>query len=342
MLDAGYSKKLAREMSDNDKLLSVESLRKWFELRRGLFANPDYVKAVDGVSFDLKKGEAISLVGESGSGKTTLGKTILRLYEPTEGKIIFKERDISNLDQKELMWYRREAALIEQDPFAALPSFFTIHRILEEPLIIHKIGNKQERRKRVYESLHQVRLTPIEDFAPKYPHMLSGGQLQRVAVARALTLNPELVIADEPVSMLDASVRIEILTLLRELQEKMKISFIYVTHDLATTKYFSERLFIMYAGKIVESGDIRDIILQPLHPYTQALLRAIPDPDPGNRKILRDIPPGEPPSLIDPPSGCRFHPRCPYATERCKEEEPLLTEIGGRIAACHYADRFLK
>jgi len=325
-----------------ENLLEVENLRKWFGLKKGMFSNPLQVRAVDGVDFSLGKGEAISLVGESGSGKTTLGKTILRLYEPTEGKIIFKERDISNLHPKELMWYRREAALIEQDPFAALPSFFTIHRILEEPLIIHKMGNIQERRKRVYEALEQVRLTPIEDFAPKYPHMLSGGQLQRVAVARALTLDPELVIADEPVSMLDASVRIEILTLLRELQEKMKISFIYVTHDLATTKYFSERLFIMYAGKIVESGGIREIILQPLHPYTQALLKAIPDPDPENRKILRDIPPGEPPNLINPPSGCRFHPRCPYATERCREEEPLATEIGGHMAACHYADSFLK
>ena len=325
-----------------ENLLEVENLRKWFGLKKGMFSNPLHVRAVDGVDFSLGKGEAISLVGESGSGKTTLGKTILRLYEPTEGKIIFKERDISNLDQKELMWYRREAALIEQDPFAALPSFFTIHRILEEPLIIHKMGNKEERRKRVHEALEQVRLTPIEDFAPKYPHMLSGGQLQRVAVARALTLDTELVIADEPVSMLDASVRIEILTLLRELQEKMKISFIYVTHDLATTKYFSERLFIMYAGKIAESGDIREIISQPLHPYTQALLKAIPDPDPGNRKILRDIPPGEPPNLINPPSGCRFHPRCPYATERCREEEPLVTEIGGHMAACHYADSFLK
>lgn len=331
-----------RQMSSNEELLRVENLRKWFELRRGIFANPLHVKAVDGVNFELKKGEAISLVGESGSGKTTLGKTILRLYEPTEGKIVFKDRDIAELDSRDLLWYRRETALIEQDPFGALPSFFSIYRILEEPLIIHKIGNKEERLKRVHEALEEVRLTPIEDFAPKYPHMLSGGQLQRVAVARALTLRPELVIADEPVSMLDASVRIEILTLLRELQEKMKISFIYVTHDLATTKYFSERLFIMYAGKVVESGDIRDVILNPLHPYTQALLKAIPDPDPENRKILRDIPPGEPPNLINPPVGCRFHPRCPYATDRCEKEEPLLTEISDRMVACHYADKFLE
>jgi len=224
------------------------------------------------------------------------------------------------------MWYRRETALIEQDPYGALPSFFTIYRILEEPLLIHKFGNREERRKRVHEVLEEVRLTPIEDFAPKYPHMLSGGQLQRVAIARGLTLRPELVVADEPVSMLDASVRIEILNLLRELQHSRKISFIYITHDLTTTKYFSERLFIMYAGKIVESGGMFDVIHNPLHPYTQALLKAIPDPDPENRKVLRDVPPGEPPNLIDPPSGCRFHPRCPYKMDICVNEEPPVIE----------------
>ena len=313
-------------MSSEDKLLDVEDLRKWFELRKGLFSNPLYVRAVDGVSFSLRKGEAISLVGESGSGKTTLGKTILRLYEPTKGRILIKDQDITNLKHKELMWYRRETALIEQDPYGALPSFFTIYRILEEPLLIHKFGNREERRKRVHEVLEEVRLTPIEDFAPKYPHMLSGGQLQRVAIARGLTLRPELVVADEPVSMLDASVRIEILNLLRELQHDRKISFIYITHDLTTTKYFSERLFIMYAGKIVESGGMFDVIHNPLHPYTQALLKAIPDPDPENRKVLRDVPPGEPPNLIDPPSGCRFHPRCPYKMDICANEEPPVIE----------------
>jgi len=313
-------------MSNDEKLLDVEDLRKWFELRKGLFSNPLYVRAVDGVSFSLGKGEAISLVGESGSGKTTLGKTILRLYEPTKGRILVKNRDITNMEHKDLMWYRRETALIEQDPYGALPSFFTIYRILEEPLLIHKFGNSEERRKRVHEVLEEVRLTPIEDFAPKYPHMLSGGQLQRVAIARGLTLRPELVVADEPVSMLDASVRIEILNLLRELQHNRKISFIYITHDLTTTKYFSERLFIMYAGKIVESGGMFDVIHNPLHPYTQALLKAIPDPDPENRKVLRDVPPGEPPDLIDPPSGCRFHPRCPYKMDICVNEEPPVIE----------------
>ncbi len=322
-------------------LLTVEGLKKYFEIKRGLFAEPEYVRAVDDVSFDLKKGEAISIVGESGSGKTTLGNTILRLFEPTDGKITIKGRDITHLGSDELMWYRREASLVQQDPFGALPSFFTVHRILEEPLIIHKVGDRDERRDRVQKALEEVRLTPIEDFASKYPHMLSGGQLQRVAVARALILDPELIIADEPVSMLDASVRIEILNLLRMLQNEKKISFIYITHNLATTKYFSERLFIMYAAKIVETGGIMNVIENPKHPYTQALLKAIPDPDPKNREKIRDIPPGEPPNLINPPQGCRFHPRCPYAKEICKEEPPLIEREDGGFTLCWlYNERY--
>ncbi len=313
-------------MTMNEGLLKLENLKKYFELRKGIFGNPVFVKAVDGVAFSLGKGEAISLVGESGSGKTTLGKTILRLYKPTEGKIIFEDKDITYIEQKKLMWYRRETSIIEQDPYGALPSFYSIYRILEEPLIIHKFGNSEERRKRVHEVLEEVRLTPIEDFAPKYPHMLSGGQLQRVAIARALTLKPELVVADEPVSMLDASVRIEILNLLSELQKNFGISFIYITHDLTTTKYFSERLFIMYAGKIFESGKMLEVIHNPLHPYTTALLKAIPDPDSENRKILRDVPPGEPPNLVNPPTGCKFHPRCPYKMDICIKEEPTMFE----------------
>jgi len=209
-------------MSEDNVLLRVIKLRKWFEMRKGLFGELMYLKAVDGVTFDLRQGEAISLVGESGSGKTTLGKTILRLREPTDGKIIFKGKDITHIPNEKLFWYRKEASLIQQDPFGALPAHFTISRIIEEPLIIHKIGNKEERRERVYKALEEVRLIPVEDFASKYPHMLSGGQMQRVAIARALVLRPSLVIADEPVSMLDASVRIEILTLLRG-QELLRV-----------------------------------------------------------------------------------------------------------------------
>ena len=315
-------------MSENNYLLEVENLRKWFEVRKGLFAQALWLKAVDGVTFHIKPGEAVSLVGESGSGKTTLGKTILQLHEPTDGKIIFKGKDVTHIkDKNELMWYRRETSLVQQDPFGAMPSFMTIYRILEEPLIVHKIKSKEERRERIYKALEEVRLTPVEDFAPKYPHMLSGGQLQRVAIARALILRPSLVVADEPVSMLDASVRIEILTLLREMQEKRKISFIYITHDLSTTRYFSEWIYIMYAGHIVERAPTKELLKNPLHPYTKALLEAIPDPDPENRKRYREVPPGEPPSLINPPPGCRYAPRCPFATEKCRKEEPPEIEI---------------
>jgi len=208
-----------------------------------------------------------------------------------------------------------------------MPSHFTIARILEEPLIVHGIEPREERLERVYKALEQVRLTPVEDFAHKYPHMLSGGQLQRVAIARALILNPKLIIADEPVSMLDASVRIEILYLLQELQDKLNLSFIYITHDLATTRYFSQWIYIMYAGHIVERGPVDKVLRNPLHPYTVALLNAIPDPDPENRKRFREVPPGEPPSLINPPNACRFAPRCPKAMERCHKEEPVEVEI---------------
>jgi peptide/nickel transport system ATP-binding protein len=318
-----------------EALLRVENLSKWFEIRRGLLAPPLTLRAVDGVNFELARGEAVSLVGESGSGKTTLGKTVLRLYEPTSGRIVFKGKDVTKLDGKELLWYRRETGLVQQDPYGAMPSFMTVYRILEEPLIIHKVGTREERREMVFKALEEVRLTPVEDFAFKYPHMLSGGQLQRVAIARALILRPSFVVADEPVSMLDASVRVEILTLMRELQEKLGISFIYITHDLSTTRYFSERIFIMYAGHIVEKAPSKELVREPLHPYSQALINAIPDPDPENRKRLRNVPPGEPPSLINPPPGCRFHPRCPYAMDVCRRQEPPEVEVkSGHVVKC--------
>jgi len=324
-------------------LLNVERLRTWFEVRRGIFSKSYYIRAVDDVSLKLRKGEAIAIVGESGSGKTSLGKTLVRLYKPIGGKIIFDGKDVTNLEGKDLLWYRRHAQIIYQDPFSSLPPFFSIYRILEEPLLIHKIGNEKERREMIFEALKSVRLTPVELMASKYPHMLSGGQRQRVAIARALILKPSFIVADEPVSMLDASVRIEILFLLRELQNKYGISFIYITHDLATTRYFSERIAIMYAGKIFEEAPTDEIIERPIHPYTQALLKAIPEPDPENRKIIKEIPPGEPPDLVSPPSGCRFHPRCPYAMEICRKEEPLPREIlPNHFVACHFAENFLK
>jgi len=311
----------------NNELLRVEELKVWFDIKKGLFSKPVYVKAVDGVNFTLNAGESISLVGESGSGKTTLGKTILRLYKPTGGKIIFDGKDISDSDLKNMKWYRRETGLVQQDPFGALPPHFTIYRILEEPLIIHSIGNKSERRDMIYQALEEVRLTPVEDFAPKYPHMLSGGQMQRVVIARALIMRPKLVIADEPVSMLDASVRVEILELLRSMQDRHKTSLIYITHDLATVRMFTHWIFIMYAGEIVERALTKELLSNPLHPYTNALLNAIPEPNPENRNILKEVPPGEPPDLVNPPLGCRFAPRCSQAKDICSKERPPELEI---------------
>lgn len=311
----------------NNELLRVEELKVWFDIKKGLFAKPVYVKAVDGVNFTLNTGESISLVGESGSGKTTLGKTILRLYKPTSGKIIFDGKDISDSDLKDIKWYRRETGLVQQDPFGALPPHFTIYRILEEPLIIHNIGDKLERRDMIYQALEEVRLTPVEDFAPKYPHMLSGGQMQRVVIARALIMRPKLVVADEPVSMLDASVRVEILELLKGIQDRHKTSLVYITHDLATVRMFTHWIFIMYAGEIVERALTKELLSNPLHPYTNALLNAIPDPNPENRNILKEVPPGEPPDLVNPPAGCRFAPRCSQVKDICNRERPKEIEV---------------
>jgi len=312
----------------SEPLLQIENLKKYFEIKRGLFGRKGYVKAVDGVSLSLDRGESISIVGESGCGKTTLGKTILRLYEPTDGKIIFDGKDITHLKWKELKWYRRETGLVQQDPFGALPPFMTVKRILEEPLIIHKIRSREEREERIHRALERVKLTPIEDFIGKYPHMLSGGQQQRLVIARAIILEPKLIIADEPVSMLDASVRIEILKLLQDLQEKYHLSIIYITHDLSTTRYFSDKINIMYAAHIVESAETREILDNPMHPYTKALLNVIPDPDPSNRFIIKEVPSGEPPSLINPPRGCRFNPRCPsFMKGLCDVKEPPIIEV---------------
>jgi len=313
-------------MERNGSLIETQDLKMYFSRRTGLFETK-YVKAVDGVSLKLARKETVAIVGESGSGKTTLGKTLLRLYLPTAGSVLFDGKDITHSIESELKWYRRIAQMIYQDPFSSLNPFFSVFRILEEPLIVHGIGTRQERKEQIFHTLHDIKLEPIEDFAYKYPHMLSGGQRQRVAIGRALILNPKFIVADEPVSMLDASVRVEILTLLRDLQEEHSITFAYITHDIATVKYFSERIAIMYAAKIAELGPTTHVVREALHPYTEALIAAIPDPDPSNRFHDREVPAGEPPDLVNPPAGCRFHPRCPYVMDICRSKEPPLDEV---------------
>ena len=304
-------------------LLSLRNLRTWFELRRWGFGRAGTVRAVDDVSFDLHAGEAIAIVGESGCGKSTLMKTILGLHRPTSGSVIFEGRDLSNLNSHEMQWYRSQVGYVQQDPFGALPPFMDIRRILGEPLKIHGAMNESAREDRIREVMEEVRLSPVEDILPRFPHMLSGGQQQRVVIARAMLLRPRMIVADEPVSMLDMSVRVEILRLLQGLQKSHNLAVVYITHDLSTVRYFCERIFVMYAGEIVEQSMMDDLVRNPLHPYTRALLAAIADPDPANAYVFRDVPPGEPPSLIQPPSGCRFHPRCThFMQDLCEVKTP--------------------
>lgn len=318
-----------------DVLLSIQDLHVWFELRRFGFGHAGYVKAVDGVNFDLHYGETIAIVGESGCGKSSLMKTILGLNKPTKGKVIFENLDVGTLKGEVLRQYRAHIGYVQQDPFGALAPFMNVQRILEEPLIINGVKNVEERERRVRKVMEDVKLTPVDDFLHKFPHMLSGGQQQRVVIARAIILEPKLVVADEPVSMLDASVRVEILKLLRGLQEKYKLAVIYITHDLSTVRYFSERVFVMYAGNVVEKAPVNSIVHNPKHPYTSALMDATSDPDANNALQYRELPPGEPPSLVNPPSGCRFHPRCPRRIENvCDVDEPYDLLSDDHLVAC--------
>ena len=314
--------------TQNGTVLSVQDLRVWFELRRWGFGHAGSVRAVDGVSFDLGYGEAVAVVGESGCGKSTLMKAILGLHLPTEGDIVFEDTAISTLGSRRMQWYRSHVGYVQQDPFGALPPFFTVGRILEEPLIINGIKSSTERQERIRRALTEVKLTPIDEVTPKFPHMLSGGQQQRVVIARAMILQPKMIVADEPVSMLDASIRVEILKLMRALQLSHNLAVIYITHDLSTVRYFAERIFVMYAGQVVEKALVDDLLANPSHPYTHALLAATSDPDAANAETFREVPPGEPPSLVHPPTGCRFHPRCSHAISGlCDTQEPPEFDI---------------
>lgn len=327
---------VSTEGGETRPLLSVENLHVWFELKRWGFLHAGYVQAVDGVTFDLPLGGAIGVVGESGCGKTTLMKTILGLCRPIKGNVIFDGADLSDLTARRMQAYRGKVGYVQQDPYGALPPFMTVEQILAEPLIVAGVKNRGEQAQRIKDVMTEVKMTPVDDFLTKFPHMLSGGQQQRIVIARAMILNPRLIVADEPVSMLDASVRVEILRLLQKLQETHNLAVIYITHDLSTVRYFSDEILVMYAGKLVERANVDSLLRSPLHPYTQALLEATPDPDYRNALTHKEVPPGEPPSLVNPPRACRFHPRCPRKIEGLCDVElpPDFEPEPGHYAAC--------
>ena len=329
---------------DNGVLVSVRGLKTYYSLRgsfmqRLVGREAGHVKAVDDVSVELRRGEVLGLVGESGSGKTTLGRTILGLVSATEGSIEFDGRDITKMSERELRGLRRKMQIVFQDPHASLNPAMTIAQLVEHPLQIHGVGSRTERRIRVAETLSTVGLHPPEQFLDKYPSDLSGGQKQRVVIARAIILNPSLLVADEPVSMLDMSVRAKILELMLYLKRELNLTYLYITHDLATAKFFCDRIAILYLGRIVEIGPAEAIYTDPKHPYTRALLRAIPEADPG-RSVPRDLPPGEVPDAARPPLGCSFHPRCPLAFEVCGWETRDLRDLLEARWALQAQDRY--
>jgi peptide/nickel transport system ATP-binding protein len=319
----------------------VENLKKWFPVRVGFWQSlvlrrQLFVHAVDGISFEVEKGEIYGLAGESGSGKTTTGRVILRLADPTGGKIFFKDKDITKLPERQVKPFRHKMQIVFQDPYESLNPRMSIFDIVAEPLRISGGLDHREIEDKVCRTLENVELIPAEEYTNRFPHELSGGQRQRVGVARALTLEPEFIVADEPVSMLDVSIRAEVLNLMVDLREKMHVSFLYITHDLALTRHTCDKVAIMYLGKIMERGNVEKVIFEPLHPYTQALIEAIPVPDPESARIDVKIK-GEIPSPVNPPSGCRFHTRCPsYIGDICRTVEPPLIEIDkDHYAACH-------
>ena len=326
---------------ESKTLIDVRDLKMYFPLTQGIILQRTigYVKAVDGISFSIERGQTLGLVGESGSGKTTIGRTIIRLYKPTAGQILFQNKDLATMQGESLRQVRRQIQMVFQDPYASLNPRFTIGTLIAEPMQIYKMGSNQELRDRTVELLRVVGLR--SEYIDRYPHEFSGGQRQRIAVARALSINPEFVIADEPVSALDVSVRAQVLNLLRRLQQQFNLTYLFVSHDLSVVRHVADRIAVMYLGKIVELSDRDELYASPKHPYTKALLSAIPIPDPKlEKKRQRIILSGDLPSPINIPSGCRFHTRCPMAQQICREVEPAFELKEGRehYAACHFAE----
>lgn len=320
----------------SENILSVRNLKKYFPISRGLFnKNTSFVKAVDDVSFDIKRGETMGLVGESGCGKTTCGRTILKLYEPTGGSIIFNGDNIEGLSEKEMLPYRRKMQIIFQDPYASLDPRMTVGDIIGESIDIHNIMRGSQRKERIQYLLDVVGLNA--DHINRYPHEFSGGQRQRIGIARALAVEPDFIVCDEPISALDVSIQAQVVNMLEDLQDNLGLTYLFIAHDLSMVKHISDRVGVMYLGKIVEIASSSELYTNPIHPYTKALLSAIPIPDPDEaherRRIVLE---GDVPSPIDPPPGCRFRGRCRYAKDICSDVTPELRDMGGgHMAACH-------
>lgn len=314
-----------------ETLLRAEHLVKEFPVKRGV------VHAVSDVSFEIMKGETLCVVGESGCGKSTLGRLLLRLIEPTSGRIFMGADEITALPPGALRQARRRMQMIFQDPYASLDPRMTVGQIIREPLDTYSIGTRQAREARVRELMDKVGIRP--EFYGRYPHQFSGGQRQRIGIARALALNPRMIVCDEPVSALDVSIQAQILNLLADLQKEFDLTYLFISHDLSVVRYIADRVCVMFLGKVCEIDDARTLYERPLHPYTRFLLESVPQPDPENRRYERQILTGEVGSPLNPPEGCRFHPRCPYATDLCKTVEPPLTRQEGRLVACHHALR---